>query len=204
MRPLRFSLPAVLLLLVATAAPLYAKSNLNRLIVRARYVYVTSMNGDEFTAGVMASDREAIAAVQDALRKWGHYNVVLHPNQADLIFVVRTGRPASASAGQRIPGDGGRVPTSPGSVGVGIGTIPGAGIGVGRPGYGVEVGPSEDYLAIHDSIHGIDSSPLWRRTQPHGLGASYPVKIEPQLINTLREEVDKAEREDAAKQKKKP
>jgi len=194
------SFPAILLLSLATATTLFAKSNLNRMIVRARYVYVTSMNGDETTPGVLASDREAIYAVQEALRKWGHYQIVYHPAQADLIFLIRTGRAASATVSGRIPGDS-RVPTTPG--GVAIGTIP-IGAGRGRPGYGVEAGPTEDMLSIHDPLHGIDSGPLWRKTQPQGLGASYPVKIAPPLIEALRDEVDKAEKEDAAKQKKKP
>ena len=39
-------------------------------LVNARYVYVTSYDGDQFNINLLPDDRQAIAAVQDALQKW--------------------------------------------------------------------------------------------------------------------------------------
>lgn len=86
------SLVILLLLLVATveaqnaAAP---ERPIVQQIAVARFVYVTSYDGPGYLADVRAEDREAIADVETALRLWGHYIVVISPQDADLIFVVQ-------------------------------------------------------------------------------------------------------------------
>ena len=57
-------------------------------LVNARYVYVTSYDGDQFNANVLPEDRQAIAAVQDALQKWGKFTLVYEPHQADIVLMV--------------------------------------------------------------------------------------------------------------------
>jgi hypothetical protein len=54
----------------------------------ARYVYVTSYDGDQFNFNLFPQDREAIANVQDALRKSGRYMVVYEPRNADMVLAV--------------------------------------------------------------------------------------------------------------------
>jgi hypothetical protein len=49
-----------------TTVPAFPKTLNN-----ARYVYVTSYDGDEYTPGLLPEDRQAIATVQDAIQKWG-------------------------------------------------------------------------------------------------------------------------------------
>jgi hypothetical protein len=62
-------------------------------LVNARYVYVTSYDGDQFDINLYPEDRDAIGAVQDALQKWGKFTIVYKANQADIVLMV-TGRPS--------------------------------------------------------------------------------------------------------------
>jgi hypothetical protein len=57
-------------------------------LVNARYVYVTSYDGDQFDPNIQTSDREAIGAVQDSIQKWGKFVVVYEPRQADVVLMV--------------------------------------------------------------------------------------------------------------------
>lgn len=56
----------------------------------ARFVYVTSYDGDEFSAKPLPQDQQAIANVQQAIEKWGRFVVVDNAQQADLIFMVQS------------------------------------------------------------------------------------------------------------------
>jgi hypothetical protein len=62
-------------------------------LVNARYVYVTSYDGDQFNPNLLSEDREAIATVQDAMQKWGKFILVYEPRQADIVLMV-TSRPS--------------------------------------------------------------------------------------------------------------
>ncbi len=55
----------------------------------ARFVYVTSDDGGQFSRNVLPEDRAAISRVQDAVRSWG-YTVVYRPQQADMILAVQS------------------------------------------------------------------------------------------------------------------
>jgi hypothetical protein len=59
----------------------------------ARYVYVTSYDGPQFSTNLYPDDRAAIAAVQDAIRDDG-YILVYRPSEADMILAVQA-RPSS-------------------------------------------------------------------------------------------------------------
>jgi hypothetical protein len=61
-------------------------------LVNAKYVYVTSYDGDEFNVNLNPDDRRAIATVQDAIRSWGKFTLVYKPQEADLVLMV-TSRP---------------------------------------------------------------------------------------------------------------
>src|SRR5579863_1806674 len=56
----------------------------------ARFVFVTSYDGDQFSANPLPQDHRAIANVQDAIQKWGRFVVVDNPQQADLILMVQS------------------------------------------------------------------------------------------------------------------
>jgi hypothetical protein len=55
----------------------------------ARFVYVTSYDGPEFSTNLQPEDRQAIGTVQDALQKQG-YTIVYRPQQADMIIAVES------------------------------------------------------------------------------------------------------------------
>jgi hypothetical protein len=59
----------------------------------ARYVYVTSYDGPQFSTNLLPDDRAAIAAVQNAIHDSG-YIVVYRPSEADMILAVQA-RPSS-------------------------------------------------------------------------------------------------------------
>ena len=88
---------AVVLLatMLAVAAPRAPKANAPQnlpafpgTLVNARFIYVTSYDGDQFDPNLLAEDRQAIATVQDAMQKWGKFILVYEPRQADIILMV--------------------------------------------------------------------------------------------------------------------
>jgi len=77
--------------LVAYAAPAqYDAPPFPKTLINAKYVYVTSYDGDQFDQRLLSEDREAISAVQDAIQKWGHYVVVYRPENADIVLMVQS------------------------------------------------------------------------------------------------------------------
>jgi hypothetical protein len=80
---------------LALAAPKAPKTNPPQTVpafpgtlVNARFVYVTSYDGDQFNPNLLSEEREAIATVQDAMQKWGKFILVYEPHQADIILMV--------------------------------------------------------------------------------------------------------------------
>jgi hypothetical protein len=79
----------------AVAAPKAAKGTTPQTVppfpgtlVNARYVYVTSYDGDQFDPNLIPEDRQAINVVQDAMQKWGKFILVYEPHQADIVLMV--------------------------------------------------------------------------------------------------------------------
>jgi hypothetical protein len=86
----------VLLLIIAAAAVYAAPAQQNKIpdfpktLLNARFVYVTSYDGNQFLPRLLPEDREAISNVQDALQKWGHFTIVYKPSEADMIIAVQS------------------------------------------------------------------------------------------------------------------
>lgn len=83
-------------LAVAAPSPKHSPQNVPPFpgtLVNARFVYVTSYDGDQFDPNLLTEDREAIGAVQDAIQKWGQFTLVYKPEQADIVLAV-TSRPS--------------------------------------------------------------------------------------------------------------
>jgi hypothetical protein len=59
-------------------------------LANARYVYVASYDGDQFNPNLLPEDRDAIAAVQDQIQKWGKLVLVYEPSQADIVILVQS------------------------------------------------------------------------------------------------------------------
>ena len=96
----RFSMVTICLVVLAaisaTAAPNVSTTKVATfpgILANARYVYVTSYDGDQFDPNVLPEDRIAINSVQDAIQNWGKLTIVYKPSDADIIIRV-TSRPS--------------------------------------------------------------------------------------------------------------
>ena len=95
----RFSLVAISVILGAVSALAAPNSSSAKVpafpgtLANARYVYVASYDGDQFNPNLLAEDRDAIGAVQNAIQKWGKLTIVYRPSEADVIILV-TSRPS--------------------------------------------------------------------------------------------------------------
>lgn len=163
----KVALVLLLLLTLLDAQTAKKKPTTPAVFRNARYVWVEAFNGDEFTPRVNPDDRQAIADVEDALRDWNRYSLTASRNEADLVFIVRKGRIATATVG--------------GTVGAGTGPVnrpvssqrPASGSGDGRGvEVGTEVGSPDDILEVHMlNTDGTLGTLLWQRSFPDGLDA---------------------------------
>ena len=74
---------------IAAADPSTARAPaFPRILANARYVYVSSYDGDQFEPNLLPEDQAAISAVQKAIQEWGKLILVYQPSQADIIILV--------------------------------------------------------------------------------------------------------------------
>jgi hypothetical protein len=79
-----------LLFMTVAAAASTKIPALPKTLTNARYVYVTSYDGDQFDPNLLPEDRDAITAVQDAIQKWGKFVIVYRPREADIVLMVQS------------------------------------------------------------------------------------------------------------------
>jgi len=91
----RFFFVAISLIVLATiSAPAAPNPSTARdpafpgILANARYVYVSSYDGDQFDPNLLSEDRNAIGAVQSAIQEWGKLVIVYRPSEADIIILV--------------------------------------------------------------------------------------------------------------------
>jgi len=91
----RFFLVAIILIvLAAISAPAAPNPSTAKapafpgILANARYVYVSSYDGDQFDPNLLPEDRNAIGAVQNAIQEWGKLVIVYRPSEADIIILV--------------------------------------------------------------------------------------------------------------------
>ncbi len=140
-------------------------------LTQARYVYVTTMYGDPFSANLRmpAEDRQAVADVGEALRKWGRFTQVYRPEQADVILLVRKGRAAEATLGGTISTGDPQRGTSKDAV------------------LGSEAGSPEDALLVYDARLGTDAPAALKYMMKGGLNAP-----DVKLVAKFRKQVEEA------------
>jgi hypothetical protein len=144
---------------------------------QARYVYVEAEDGQEFNPRLDPDDRQAIADVDDALYAWNRYIVTTRRDQADLIFVVRKGRLATAKLGGQVSSAPQGGPGRPAG-----GPLSGSGVAVGG-----EVGPPDDFLEVYlPNPNEARGALLWQRTLADGLN---PPQLT--LFKQLKDEVER-------------
>ena len=185
------------------------KDAVPQLFCQAQYVWVQTVNGDPLNPNVVPEDRTAANALIAQLQGWKRYVVVKDPQQADLVWVVRTGRAAtlgtgnndganqdpsgigSNPSGRDSGGPGGTGRGGPGGLSGPGGMSPGNEMGAsgnnGRAAGNSTVGSADDILAIYQRPNGEPlSSPLWQKTERNGLEGKMP------LFDQIRGAVDAA------------
>jgi hypothetical protein len=193
---------AVLLTMCGAMAAAPAKNKKDapppQLFCQARSVYVQTAEGDPMRPQTAPEDRAAAHDLVAQLQNWKRYTVVTEPQQADLVWVVRTGRAAmpggngggfGANAGSANQDAGGMSanpnggngngmnPASPGMSRGGAGNAggpggmsPGDSMGADSNRGGAGAGSPDDVLAIYQRPNGEPlSSPLWQKNQHNGL-----------------------------------
>lgn len=80
------------LTMTALAAPPVSRDTptFPKTLSNARYVYVTSYDGDQLNLNISAEDRQAIVAVQDAIQKSKKLVLVYRPREADIVLMVQS------------------------------------------------------------------------------------------------------------------
>ncbi len=80
-----------LFFLIAACAAVWAQQpkEMPKLVVNARFVYVTTYDGNQWSPNLLPEDRQAVSDVQNAIQKWGKYIVVYRPEEADIILAVQ-------------------------------------------------------------------------------------------------------------------
>lgn len=175
----------VLLIAISFVIPAFAQKKKNKkadmpmAVVAAQFVYVTSLHGGPYDPGTSMEERAAIHKTEDALRAWGKYRVVLQPESADLMLIVKPG----AIAQSRVGVDVGNDPNYPG-------------VRIGRPGIGIGQSTGVDLSSTPDDMLMVSLSPqeapdstpvIWRRSARHGFSGNKPI-----LIEAFRDAVDEA------------
>ena len=183
--------------LAIAVVPLHAKDKKKHAVPAvlgtAQYVYVEAMDGDEFDPHLLPEDRQAIADVREALQDWKRYRLTMDRKDAELLFIVRKGRVASARGMVGTGGIGGpRRPVSGGPR-----TVPGGGPVVGAGG---EVGPPDDMLEVKTMLpDGRPGAQVWMREEKDGLDAPQVT-----LVRELRLAVDRDYPPESNKKASKP
>lgn len=177
----RIALLAVLIPAIAFAEK-KKKNDVPEVFSTAHSIYVESVDGDYSKPGIAAADRKAIEDVQDALQGWHRYTLAVHPEQADLIFVVHKARGGGVDTSSALPTPSrlptaqtpARAPVQPGDVDA---MAPAAPMGV-----------EGDRLQIYTMTpEGKRKGPIWTRELQGGLDGPSVI-----MIDQLKSAVERA------------
>lgn len=181
-----FKVAILLMALIPTLALAQKKAkkpSVPEVFEHAHFVYVQAVDGNEFDPNLDPADRVAIADVRDAIKAWGRYTMTVDREKADLVFIVRKGRPAEGRGGV---GVGNMEDPQAGPMGT---QVPGQRHGLG-PGVSVggEAGPEDDQLQVCQlNAAGKLGGTLWIRSFASGLDAPRLL-----LFAQLKDAVEKA------------
>lgn len=182
---------ATLVLFVLTASLTAQDAVLPERLARAKYAIVAILGEKgELDFGYRLSapqeDRQARDSVEQTLRKWKRYTVTMHPEQAELLFVVRTGRSGSVylRTGPPLDAQGGLSvgKTSPRQADTARDSSRGVTIGG-------DIAPPDDFLEVYAIEDGRQGMRLWRGLKKGGLAGS-----DPALLVDYRKRVDELAR----------
>jgi hypothetical protein len=173
--PRRVAIFFLALLLLAPLADAKKKKNqvLPDYVLKAQTILVVIHPdaGEPLTAPT--ANRTALENVEQAITKWGRFQLVMDAQTADLVVAVRKGH-AAGSTVRNSPTDNRPVIYQPSGGDIRVGgrqgrppdlTSSGAGGAADRgPHVSNEIGPSEDTFEVYrgGDQYPLDSSPVWR------------------------------------------
>ncbi len=143
------------------------------LLAQAQYVALGYDLGNGFVSDsdvfmdVLPDDRTALQRIRAGLEAWGRYEIVLRPDDADLLIAIRRGRPVSVAGGISDPSSGAR----------------GQPVGAGQFG-NAQISSPDDMIEVFDKSRVL----VWRGIKPKGLSGAAPP-----LLDSFRAEVLKAD-----------
>jgi hypothetical protein len=180
-------IPACALLLalmaLSPAAEAASKSTMPALLAHAQYVALGYDLGDGFVsadrialvaADTLPDERRAIEAIRNDLEKWGRYIVTDHPQDAEILIVVRVGRRGGfeITSGRGAPID---------SRGEGTGRV------VSTRTIGGSLSSNDDRVDVYEARSGLPGIRLWSGADVGGMTGTPP-----RLYKSFREEVEAA------------
>lgn len=178
--------PILFLLIASIAIPSIAqkkkKPEVPQAVVVAQFVYITSFNGDIFSSRTSFAERQVLSATEEAVRSWGRYRVVNHPDEADIMLIVKPSGNANLRTGVGTP------PLGPVQIGGPTDPRNAGGIGIGS---GADASSAPDdmlMVSLHPTDDPAEASSVWRRSSRNGLQGKKPA-----LIEQLRKDVEEAE-----------
>jgi hypothetical protein len=166
--------------LIFVCVSLQAQTNsayLNR-VAHARFVMVTTENGDPFDPVIDAQDRRAAGDIQNKITQWKTFTLVYRKEEADIVIAVRTAGRVRAITGVHISNHKqGPGSTDPRDTSTTVAPILTADASSAK----------EDLLSVYDAHDYPTSAILWRRQQQDGLGSP---KVP--LFEQFKKDVEKA------------
>jgi hypothetical protein len=207
------SIPSKLTLLLPLALVLSASAKdkkkplLPDYVLRARTVMVVVNPGSEVPVANPGENRKAQDDVEQALLKWGRFNLALDSQTADLVISVRRGRMVSPTITGGPTANRPVVLQQPGDGQVRVGGEQGRRPDLSDPGLGgsqntgphggTEIGSSDDRMEVYrgGTAYPLDSAPVWAYSGHNALDApSVPA------VHQFRKAIEEAEKQ----QKNKP
>jgi hypothetical protein len=173
MKNLKFLAIAVLLLPSLAAAQKSNKHNeVPAVFGTAKTVFVESVDGPLDKPGLDPAEAQAINSVQGAILTWHRYDLAIHREKADLIFVLRKGQPGNSDQQPGLKG---------GSAAAGQSTmrVPGQSAQADNLGASAQAGPEGDSLRVYTlNEKGKLVGPVWTREIPNGLDPPSPLILD--------------------------
>lgn len=145
-------------------------------VLQARTIAVIADPNEQMSMTNPNDLRDAEDNVEKALTKWGRFTPTVDPRQADLVIMIRKGRPAGGTVGGMNPGNR-PVIMQPGQTTPG-GSVSRGGVVWGQtptetsqpqqtpggPAPGAEVGPTRDLFELYrgQTLYPLDGPVIWR------------------------------------------
>lgn len=192
-------------LLLSIALPVVAKdkkkNSLPEYVLRARTVMVVINPGSEMPLNDPGENQRAQDAVEQALQKWGRFQLALDAQSADLVITVRRGRKVNPAITGGSTANRPIVVQQPTDDQIRIGGEQGRRPDLSDPSIsgsndqshvGTEIGDAEDTMSVYrgGTRYPLDGASVWRYS---GHNALLPPAVN--AVTEFRKAIEKAEKQ---------